>query len=325
MILLTGATGYLGSQIAHALIARQIPFRVLVRDDSRLNFIPGESGCEVVLGELGDPEAVRKGVHGADVLIHSAALVRMWVADRREFRRVNVEALQALFRAAVTAGVQRIVYTSSFVALGPSSDPKAGEALERRGPYFTDYEQSKAEALLWLRGEAKGKFPVITLFPGVIYGPGPATEGNMVGNMIDRYLSGNFSGILGSGNQRWSFAYNGDVVNAHLAALEKGTPGEEYVLAGDNRCLNDFFKLLADCAGVKRSVRHSPFIMGALAARLEVLRAKWGGRQPQLTPGVVKVFRRDWVYSSAKAQTQLGYRVTPLEKGLKMTLEAMHA
>ena len=325
MILLTGATGYLGSQIAYALIARRLPFRVLVRDDSRLDFIPRDSGCEVVLGELGDQEAVQKAVTGADVLIHTAALVKMWVPDRRDFRRVNVEALKDLFRAATAAGVQRIVYTSSFIALGPSSDPSANEALENRGPFSTEYEQSKAEALKWLRGEAKGKFPLVTLCPGVVYGPGPSTDGNLVGNMIEQYLAGTFSGIPGSGNQRWSFAYNGDVVNAHLVAMEKGKPGEAYVVAGDNRSLNSFFKLLADSAGVRRAVRHVPFLLVTLAAKLEVARAKRAGRQPHVTPGVVEVFKRDWVYSSAKAQAELGYHITPLEEGLKMTLEARHA
>jgi farnesol dehydrogenase len=322
MILLTGATGYLGSQVARQLTARGESFRVLVRDPSRLGFIPATARCEVVIGDLGDPGALRRATQGARAVIHTAALVRMWVRDRREFRRVNVQGLQSLLQIAANSGVERVIYTSSFIALGPSSDADAGEGLEHRGPYSNEYEETKARSLDWLRKEGFEKFPVVALMPGVIYGPGPGTEGNLVGGMVAQYLAGTFPGLLGSGEQRWSFAYNDDVAAAHLVALERGKPGEEYVLGGDNRSLNDFFRVLAAQTGVQRKVRHLPFWAGKLAGALEVARAELFGRPPQLTPGVVEIFKHDWVYSSAKAERELGYRVTPLEDGLKKTLES---
>ncbi len=321
MLLLTGATGYLGSQIARELIARRAPFRVLVRDAARLDFDPKAAGCEVVLGDVRDAEALARGCRGARRVIHAAALVKMWVRDRQDFRRVNIEGLKNLLRAAAEAGVERVVYTSSFIALGPSADAAAGESLRHRGPYANEYEESKARALDWLREEGYRSFPVVTLFPGVLYGPGPRTEGNLVGGMIEQYLAGKFPGLLGSGEQRWSFSFNEDVVATHLAALEKGRPGGEYLLAGDNRALNDFFRILARLAGVVRPVRHLPFVAGKIVAELEVARASITGRPPQLTPGVVEIFKHDWVYSSAKAQLELGHRVRPLEEGLKKTLE----
>ncbi len=325
MILLTGATGYLGSQIAAELVRRSEPFRVLVRDPARLGFDPARAHCEVVTGDLRDSAATARALQGVKQVIHTAALVKMWVPDAREFRRVNVEGLQNLLSAAAAAGVEKVVYTSSFIALGPSSDPSAAENLRHSGRASTEYEKSKAEALAWVRDEGFKKFPVVALMPGVIYGPGPATEGNLAGGMINQYLAGNFPGILGSGEQRWSFAFNANVVAAHLTALEKGKPGEAYVLGGDNRSLNEFFGLLAAQSGVRRSVRHLPFVAGKLAGAVEVLRARVFGHQPQLTPGVVEVFKHDWVYSSAKAVRELAYRLTPLEAGLKETLKTMGA
>ena len=320
MILLTGATGYLGSQIAQELAARRIPFRILVRAASRLPFDAAQAGCEVVTGDLRDLSAVRKALSGARTVIHTAALVKMWVRDRRDFWRVNVEGLQNLLRIASESGVERIIYTSSFIALGPSSDVNAGEGLRHRGPYSNEYEETKAQALAWLRDEGFRQFPAVALFPGIIYGPGPKTEGNLVGGMIDQYLAGKFPGVLGSGEQRWSFSFNADVVAAHLAALEKGKVGEEYVLGGDNRSLNDFFQVLGDISGVRRRVRHLPFVAGKMVGTIEVARARLLGHRPQLTPGVVEIFKHDWVYSSAKAVRELGYRVTPLEEGLRRTL-----
>jgi farnesol dehydrogenase len=321
MLLLTGATGYLGSGIARELVARRQPFRVLVRNPNRLGFDPAASRCEVALGDLRDRETLHSALEGVDAVIHTAALVKMWVRDRCDFRRVNVEGLQNLLEAAEHAGVQRVIYTSSFLALGPSADVLAGERQRNPGPYSDAYEESKAQALDWLRGEGLRRFPVTVIFPGVIYGPGPQTEGNLVGGMIDQYLAGKFPGLLGSGEQRWSFAFIANVVNAHLAALEKGKPGEEYVLGGDNRSLNDFFSVLADFTHVRHRVRHIPFVVGKMVGALERARARAFGHFPQLTPGVVEIFKHDWVYSSLKAIRDLDYWPAPLEEGLLKTLQ----
>jgi len=291
-----------------------------VRDPLRLGFNPAMSRCEVARGDLLDGESLRWALAGADQVIHTAALVKMWVRDRQEFQRVNVEGLQNLVRAAEHAGVQRFVYTSSFLALGPSADVSAGEALRHAGPFCTPYEESKVQALAWVRDEGRRRVPIIITFPGVLYGPGPKTEGNHVGAMIEQYLDGKFPGIFGSGKQRWSFAFNADVVYAHLAALEKGKPGEEYILGGDNRSLNDFFRLLADFSHIHHPVRHLPFALGKVLGAWEVAGARAFGHQPRLIPGVVDVFKRDWVYSSAKAIRDLDYWVAPLEEGLLKTL-----
>ncbi len=323
MILLTGSSGYLGSQIARELLRRGEPFRVLVRDPARLSFDAAAARCEVVQGDLRDAASLARAMRGVRRVIHTAALVKMWTRERSDFRRVNVEGLQNLLQAAADAGVERVVYTSSFIALGPSSDPGSGDALKHPGPFTDPYEQSKAEALEWRRAEGFRRFPVVALLPGVIYGPGPATEGNLVGGMIRQYLDGTFPGLLGSGEQRWSFAFNSDVAAAHLAALERGRTGEAYVLAGDNRSLNEFFRVLARLSGVERQIRHLPFAAGTLAGTLDVAGARLLGRAPRLTPGVVEIFRYDWVYSSAKAASEFGYQVTPLEEGLKKTLSAV--
>jgi farnesol dehydrogenase len=141
-----------------------------------------------------------------------------------------------------------------------------------------------------------------------------------MGGMIDQYLSGRFPGLLGSGEQRWSFALNADVVAAHLAALEDAKAGEEYVLGGDNRALNEFFRLLAQFSKADHRVRHLPVWAGKTIGAVEITRARLFGHQPRVTPGVAEIFKHDWVYSSAKAIRDLGYRVTPLEEGLAKTL-----
>ncbi len=322
MILLTGSSGYLGSRIAHALVERGEAFRVLVRNPAKLGLVPAEARCEIAAGDLLDREAVAQSLRGVTQVIHSAALVKMWVRDPQDFRRINVEGLKLLLEEADRAGVERVIYTSSFLAAGPSSDVNAGEGLQNRGPYSNEYEQSKAQALDWLRAEGFKRFPIVALLPGVVYGPGPPTEGNLVGGIMQQYLSGRFPGLLGSGRQSWSFAYIAEVVQAHLAALEKGRLGEEYFLAGDNRSLNDLFAVIGRLTGVSFPVRHISFATGKMYGALEVARARLFNHRPKLTPGAVEIFRKDWVYSSDKACRELGYRVVPLEEGIQKTLEA---
>ncbi len=100
MILLTGSSGYLGSRIAHALVDREEPFRVLVRNPGKLGLVPAEARCEIVTGDLRDKDAVAQALRGVKQVIHSAALVKMWARDRQDFWRVNVDGLKALLEAA---------------------------------------------------------------------------------------------------------------------------------------------------------------------------------------------------------------------------------
>ncbi len=325
MILLTGATGYLGSQIARELVRHGEPFRVLVRDPSRLLFDTTAARCDVVIGDLRNPEAVARAVRGVRFVIHTAALVKMWVRRQSDFRRVNVDGLRLLCQAATDAGAERIIYTSSFIALGPSSDANSGEELSHTAPCSNEYERTKAEALAWLRSEGFGRYPVVALLPGVIYGPGPFTEGNLVGSMMYQYCFKMMPGVVGSGEQRWSFAHNAHVVAAHFTALAKGEPGREYVLGGDNRSLNDFYAVFAEIFGTRRPVRHLPFWMAKVLGGADVALSIASGHSPTLTPGVVEIFKHDWVYSSAKAVRELGYRITPLEAGLPDAFNGMMA
>ena len=176
-----------------------------------------------------------------------------------------------------------------------------GNARFRSRDWFGKNDRWGMAHRAWLRAEGFARFPVVALLPGVVYGPGPPTEGNLVGGMMRQYLSGRFPGLLGSGEQRWSFAYIAEVVQAHLAALEKGRPGEEYFLAGDNRSLNDLFRVIGRLTGVTFPVRHLSFTTGKAFGALEVARARLFNHRPILTPGVVDIFKKDWVYSGEKA------------------------
>ena len=317
-VLLTGGTGFLGKNVARALAAGGRQVRVLARAGSNLGGLP--EGAEVVRGDVTDAGSLRRAAEGCAAVLHMAALVKMWVADRSRFEDVNLGGLRNALEAARGAGA-RLVYTSSFIAVGPTGSEPADESRVHPGAGFrNDYERTKAMADSLAREAAASGQDVVMLYPGVVYGPGDLTDGNLVVKMIADHLGGRFPGIIGPGDRLWSYAFVEDVAAGHLLALEKGRSGERYFLCGENVSMNGLFDTLRDVAGVAPP-RHLPYGVAASLGYALYAWAELTGRDPLLTHEVVNVFREHWAYSSAKAERELGYRPTRLREGLRRTVE----
>lgn len=320
-VLVTGATGYLGAHVAARIAAAGHTVRALVR--------PGSEGraparCRAVAGELLDAKSIAGAVAGCDALVHLAAVVRRWVRDSREFDRVNVEGLATVLRAAELGGVERIVYTSTIVALGPTDGEVRDETAGRTDFRFhTDYERSKWMALRLIQEKSAAGLPIVSVFPGVVYGPGAATEGNLLGKSLERFLAGRLRARLGRGDRRICYAYAEDVAEGHLLALEKGRPGAGYVLGGENATGDQFFAHLRELTGVRPPRLTVPYWAAETAGRALRFGSYLTGIPPLLTDGVAATFRHEWAYSSARAVRELGYGITPLREGLRRTVEAL--
>jgi nucleoside-diphosphate-sugar epimerase len=317
-VLLTGGTGFLGKNVARALVARGHEVRLLAREASNLTGLPAG---DIVRGDVCDAASLRRAAEGCQAILHMAALVKMWVPERAVFDRVNVEGLRAALAASEAVGA-RLVYTSSFMAMGPTGAQPADESQIHPGHSFrNDYERTKAQADVVAREAAAAGRDVVLLYPGVVYGPGDRTAGNIVVNMIADHLRGRFPGIIGPGDRLWSYAFVEDVAAGHVDALEKGRAGERYLLAGENVSMNDFFRLLAEASGVPAPRLHIPYAAAGALGWMLYAWAELTGMEPLLTHEVVGVFRAHWSYDSAKAQRELGYRPTPLRDGLRRTLD----
>jgi farnesol dehydrogenase len=308
--------------VARALFARGHEVRLIARAGSDLASLPA---VEVVRGDVGDAGALARAAEGCGAVLHLAALVKMWVPDREEFERVNVDGLRAALAAAAGAGA-RLVYTSSFMALGPTPALPVDESQVHPGHSFrNEYERTKARADGLAREAAAAGRDVVLLYPGVVYGPGDRTAGNIVVNMIADHLRGAFPGIIGPGDRLWSYSFVEDVAAAHVQALERGRRGERYLLAGENATMNELFRLLAEVTGVPAPRRHIPYAAASALGWMLYAWAELTGLPPLLTHEVVGVFRAHWAYDSAKAGRELGYRVTPLREGLRRTVEWLRA
>jgi nucleoside-diphosphate-sugar epimerase len=306
-VLVTGGTGYLGAAIVRALHARgHLP--VVFARRAAAAALPGVA-CD---GDVRDRQALQLAASGADAIVHAAALVSIWRPDPREFDQVNVGGLVNVLDVARARGIPRIVYTSSFMALPPAG---AGAPLTAN-----DYQRTKVRALDVARTAGAQGAPISITFPGVVYGPGAATEGNLVGRLVRDHLAGRLPGVIG-GERTWSYAFVDDVAEAHVAAVERASAGGEYILGGENSPQLRVFELLRDALGVAPPRQLPVPVASAVAAMLE-LSARWLGRPPLLTRGAVQIFRHDWPLDSAGSVRELGYRIRPLQEGLARLLEA---
>jgi len=315
--LLTGGTGFLGKSVARALAARGHALRLLARAASDLSGLPAEA--EIVRGDVTDGEGLRRAAAGCDAVVHMAALVKMWVPDRGRFEAVNVGGFRNALAAARAAGA-RLVYTSSFIAVGPAGPEPADESRVHAGDRFRNaYERTKARADAAAREAAALGADIVILYPGVVYGPGDLTDGNLVVKMVADHLRGRLPGIVGPGDRLWSYAFVDDVAEGHGLALERGRKGERYFLAGENATLGQLFATLERLAGA-RPPRRIPYGLASALGRAMFLWAELTGHPPALTHEVVEVFREHWAYRSEKAERELGYRPRPLAEGLERTL-----
>jgi nucleoside-diphosphate-sugar epimerase len=256
---------------------------------------------------------VTRAADGADAICHAAALVSTWRPRPAEFDEVNIGGLEATIDAARTLGTARIVYTSSFLAV-----PRADGFVPRR---LQDYQRTKMLARDVAHAAAGAGVPIVSMVPGVIYGPGVATEGNLVGRLIRDHLAGTLPGVVGAG-RRWSYAYVDDVADAHVQALDRGEIGAEYALGGENAPQMRVFEIVRELTGA-RLPRRLPFALASAAAAVEEMRARMTGRSPLLTRATVEILRQDWALDSRRGIETLHYRITPLESGVRAILAAL--
>ncbi|CAH2077054.1 unnamed protein product [Thlaspi arvense] len=324
-IVVTGSTGYLGARLCHALLRRGHSVRALVRRTSDLSILPPESdndAFELAYGDVTDYRSLTEAFSGCDIVFHAAALVEPWLPDPSRFVSVNVGGLKNVLEAVKeTKTIQKIIYTSSFFALGSTDGSVANENQVHSERFFcTEYERSKAAADKIALNAAIEGVPIILLYPGVIYGPGKLTSGNMVAKLIIERFSGRLPGYIGYGNDRCSFSHVDDVVEGHIAAMEKGRLGERYLLTGENASFKHLFDMAALITGTKKPSFSIPLWVIDAYGWLSVLISRVTGKLPVISPPSVNVLRHQWAYSCDKAKKELGYNPRSLREGLEEIL-----
>jgi farnesol dehydrogenase len=307
-VLVTGGTGYLGRSVVHALAARGHDLVVFARSASRSG-LPGTA----VDGDIRDRQAIERAATGCGAIAHAAALVSIWRKRREDFDDINVGGLRNVLAVARALGTPRVLYTSSFVALPPRgrTEPIAAN----------DYQRTKVLADQLADDAVRAGSPLIRVYPGVVYGPGSFTEGNLVGRLIADHLTHKLPGLIGP-EQFWSYAYVSDVAAGHCEALERGRIGGRYALGGENAPQRRLFEIVQQETGRRPPLR-IPFPIADLIGAAEEARVSLFGGTPLVTRGAVEIFRHDWSLDSSEAARELAYTMTPLVEGVRRTIESI--
>lgn len=319
----TGATGFIGSHVAELLYNLGADLRLLVRKGSRLENIQ-HVVAERVPGDLRDPESLRRGMRGCDVVYHVAADYRLWTRNPEEMYQVNVEGTRSIIQAAVEVNVRRVVYTSSVATMGFIGD---GTAVSEEDPVSMEemighYKRSKflAEQVA-IDAERKGA-PVVIVNPTTPVGERDIKP-TPTGRIIVDFLKRKFPAYVDTGLNLVDVR---EVARGHVLAMEKARPGERYILGGQNLTLKQLLDKLSSITGLpspKLQVPHA--VAMGFAAFDQFFAGTILKTEPRATVEAVRMGRKKMFASSAKAERELGYQVVPIESALKRAVDWFQA
>jgi dihydroflavonol-4-reductase len=312
-VLVTGATGFFGGNLARALCQRGTRVRVLARRARRPVALDGFD-YEVVEGDLTDDQAVARATAGCRQVYHAAAAVVFWCRTRRDVdavRRVNVDGTRAILRAAAAAGAERVVHVSTVDTIGlPPPGCEANEATEwPPGRIETVYAATKREAEAFAISAPVDTVVVNPAFMIGAFDPKPSS-GRLLLPLLRAPIV--FYPSRGGNN----FVHVRDVVAGTLAAMEKGRRGERYILGGENATYRGLFDRALSVIGRRPMLVPLARPAAVLAGRVLETAARLAGTEPALTGPLARLAFADHYYDSSKAIRELGLPQTPIEDAL---------
>ena len=308
MILVTGATGYIGEQLVRHLVARGEEVKVLVRTPAKVSAVFGpalERQLTVVRGDLGDRQSLLEAVQGVRSVYHCASWIS-YKAPWEQVHRVNVQGARSLMEACLQAGVRRVVHMSSIAAGGPAvavvEGLRARTEADPPAPLNDPYGRSKLEQEQTVLGYGARGMEVVVVRPSAVYGPGDPTGINILLKLVAR---GFLPFYLGARETRVNVVPVKDVVLGTVAAMERGRPGQVYNLVGPDMTHAQLFDILAAISRGRRPRFAMPVPVLLGAARLVAGIAGLFGTPP-LHPNDVRSWTANWAASSEKSRQELG-------------------
>jgi nucleoside-diphosphate-sugar epimerase len=321
-ILITGATGYIGQRLSLRLAEKGQQIQALVRDTAKAKKLLDHDNITLFKGDIMDETSIQEAMNGCGQVYHLAALASVWHKNPDAFHQRNVVGLKNVLDCCLQLKIKNVLFTSTAGVAGNSTDQQPVAEYTNLNPKLeTLYEKSKAKAEKLMQEYYKKGIRGIIVNPSRVYGPGLLTESNGFTRLLKLYLQGKWKIKPGNGQSIGNYAFIDDIVDGLMLAMEKAKPAERYLLGGENVSYNEFFNLVNQLTGNKRKLYPFPLPAMLFLSRVQLLVAKLFGKQPLITPPFVRKYNKDWIVTSAKAEKELGYTITPLKQGVAKTID----
>ncbi len=316
---LTGATGFLGSHVARALVEQGADLRLLVRPTSNLRNLEGLK-AETASGDLRDRASLERAMRGCDTVFHVAADYRLWVTDPNEMYRSNVEGTRAILEAARKNGVKAVVYTSSVATMGFTGNgrPADEDSPVSLADMIGHYKRSKfmAEQIALEAGRSGMRVAIVN--PTTPIGENDIKP-TPTGRIIVDFLKRKFPAYVETG---LNLVDARQCAQGHIAALEKGRTGERYILGGENLTLKQILDKLGQITGLPSPKVKLPYAVAYAAGAVdETITGRLLHGEPRATIETVRMGKKKMWASSAKAERELGWRTVPVDEALRRAVE----
>jgi dihydroflavonol-4-reductase len=320
-VFVTGGTGFIGGEVVRQLRGRGDEVACLVRTPGKATKLT-ELGCELVSGDLGDAEALRKGMEGCDAVIHAAAMYEVGIPAKQHpaMYEANVRGTERVLKAALDAKVAKVVYVSTCGIFGNTHGKTVDETYEHPGREFSSYyEETKLEAhKIAKRMMSEEGLPGVIVQPGGVYGPGDTSQ---LFDLMEQFLSGKLP-LLPFPDLGLCLSHVEDIAGGIVLALDKGGPGETYVISGPVATMRSAVDTLAEISGRKAPKRALPTSLMKAMTPIGPLVGKLMGQPPNLRELIASADGVTFWASYEKAGRELGYAPRGIEAGFRQTLEA---
>ncbi|HLH34076.1 MAG TPA: hopanoid-associated sugar epimerase [Alloacidobacterium sp.] len=326
-VFITGSTGFVGSHVAKVLARQGADLRLLVRKTSNMANLAGmhaPASLTTITGDLLNPESLRSGIRGCDYVFHVAADYRLWVRDPKQMYAANVDGTRELLRIAREEGVRRVIYTSSVATMGFRSD---GTIVDENTPVSLanmvgHYKRSKFLAEQEALKAAYDGQEVMVLNPTTPIGPGDIKP-TPTGRIVVDFLNKKFPAYVDTGLNLVDVE---EVARTHVTAIEKGTPGERYILGGENLTLKQILDKMSAITGIPSPTMKVPHAVAMIFAFFdETITGRIRGKEPRATVEAVRMGKKKMFASSAKAVRELGFRQVPVYQALRAAIDWFRA
>ncbi len=310
----TGATGFIGGRLAEVLKERGHEVVAIVRNPARASHL---AGITLVQGDITDKESMREAMTGVDGVYHVAGWYKLGVLGDHPGQAINVDGTRNVLELMRELDIPKGVYTSTVGVFSDTHGEMKDESFKFTGAFVNEYERTKWEAHYRVaQPMIDAGLPLVIVQPGAVYGPG---DNSVLHDQVVQYLQRRLPAIPAGMKLCW--AHVDDIVEGHILAMEKGTPGESYIIAGPPHTLVEFFEMAERITGIPAPRIVLPPAMVKAAAAVT-------GLIENVIP-LPMMFRSEVLRSSAgvtylgdnsKAKHELGYDPRPLEQGLRETL-----